>query len=633
MKKTLKLVGIFIAILTVGITGGLSVYFLIQNNKTYYIDDIRIIEPIAEANTYIYTNAENTYATLKNQKVYMTAESDNLLEIAVFLDTTASLSKLKIQSSDRSVADIVYLNGKCYVEYKKAGQAEISVSIDMVKDSFMLYVYNRPADEFNVYDLTYYGKYAEKFANKIVAYADDKLYEYDFSSKSAFYEESDEEVEEPAAPVAQPQAENNEELPEGELPEEEKKPIIDFKDDDETVNGDLLEIDRTSVNEDVFAYVELDASTRKLSIQCKSSLSEILNSEGKLHLDESIVIQSYYYSAEGEKKPSKSYVVDVHIIPDAPEFLQVEMAATPDFENSYILMDTKDFAGATEEEIAANIESFLSFQKAEQYLLNQEEKSSYTAFFTDKVSEIYLKFRKVYTNGDIVYLDELSKEENPFSLSFEDDRLILSQNKEYYTLKLDREYFETNGSNFYEISLQLGDFLSKNSTFKFEFKEFNEDNLFDFYEFDVETLSFRYKYWDLRTRYSNEFCDPDGNIVDFGGLSIDFEELIPDDVIETGVKFVSESYDQESGMAIFEVSYNVPFELTYECLPDDAVIEVVGFEPVDYGTAANRYRFTVNANGIFTATNSSLEPVIVEIKVKINGTEYTDRCIVKLKTK
>ena len=632
MKKTLKLVGIFIAILTIGITGGLSVYFLIQNNKTYYIYDLRIIEPVAEANTYIYTNKENKYATLKNQTVYMTAESDNLLQIAVFTDTTADMSKLKIQSSDRSVADIVYVNGRCFVEYKKAGEVKITASIDMVKDSFDLCVYNRPAAEFNVYDLTYYGKYAEKFANKLIAYADDKIYDYDFSTISAFYVEGSEEevedeiVEEP--PVA------DGEVVDGETPEETvKKPIINFKGDDETVNGDLLEIDNTSVNTDIFSKVSIDAATRKVSIQCKSSISEALIAEGKPYVDESIVIQSYYYSTEGEKKPLKSYVVDVHVIPDTPEFLQVEVAATPDFKDSYIFMDTEDFTDATEETISSNIESFLKYQKAEQYLLENEEKSTYTAFFTDKVSEIYLKFRKVYTNGDIVYLDEITKQNgNPFDFDAATNStgyLTLSQNKEYYTLKIDKTYFESNNNKF-DIELTLGDITNFSRTFTFEFKEFTAENAVKyFYKFDHETMTFTYKYWDLRTRYYNEICDPAGNVIDFGGIEIDFDALIPEKEDEQvySIKFVSALKDDSTGKAIFEVVLGVSFELVYERSPAEDTRRVT-FTIVDSVSAQNRSRFSFD-NGVIKVSSSNFEQI--EVKVEINGVEASDTCYIRLK--
>lgn len=621
MKKTIKLVVIFMAVMIVGITGGLSVYFLIQNNKTYYINDLRIVEPISAASTYVYRNKENEYKTMKNQKVYMTANSDNYFEIAVFTDTTANMDKLKITSSDNNVASIVYIEGKCYVQYKKAGVATITASIDMVKDSFDLSVYNRVAEEFNVYDKTYYGDYYEMFSNKIIAYADDKQYAYDFSTTSKFFVQQEEE---PLGPEIEIEEENE---------EGEKKPekVIPTN-DNEKVNGDLLEIDMTSVNTEVFENIKIDASSRKILVTCKSSLSTLLNSQRKSYVDESIVVQSYYYSTEGEKKPSKSYVVDVHVIADAPEFLQIIMSATPDFENSYVFMDTVTYEDKIESEIIANIDEFLSYQKAEQYLFENEEKSTYTGFFTERVSDVYLKFRKVYTNGDIEYLNPLTEDDNPFNLKYwdsvadewknpiEDGYLTLSQNKEYYTLNLDETYFNGHDNKF-EVKVTLEDMTDFDSVFTFEYKDFTAANVTDFYKFDYKTKVFEYKYWDLRTRYYNEICNANGDIVNFGGISIDIKSLMPDE----DVKFVSRKYERDTGRAIFEVEKGVSLKLTYECILEDNVGDVV-FTVVEGNSALNSERFTLS-KGVITISSIEFRQIVVRIEV--DGSY--DECIVRLK--
>ena len=487
MKKTLKLVGIFIAILVVGIVGGLSGYFVIQKNKTFHIYDLRIVEPAAGASSYIYMNAERKYTSIKNKKVYMTANSDNRFEIAIYAYTSNKTKDIKIVSSNKDVADIIYLDGKCYVEYKQAGETTISASIDKVIDSFDLYVFNQPAEEFYVYDERYYGEYSldDRFLNKIVAYADNLVYEYDFKTNSVFSDT-----------------------------------------DDFAVNGDLLRIDETSVDKDVFEKVEIDASRRKLIVKCKSSFSETLVANQELKKNKSITVQSYYYSEEGGLKPSKPYHIDVRVIADTPEFLQMVMSSTPDFDDSYVFMDTLDFSRATEEYIYNNIEDFLSYQKAEKYLALNNEKSTYTSFFTDKVSEVYIKFRKVYTNGDIVYLNPMAEENgNPYTITCDSDCLTLSQNKEYYTLKLTRSYYETLGSNDFILNVSVDDFIDFDSDFVFEFKEFSAENIEDFYAYNGNTKTFTYTYWDERTRYNNEICDTRGNIVDFGGIEIDFSTL------------------------------------------------------------------------------------------------------------
>lgn len=487
MKKTLKLVGIFIAILVVGIVGGLSGYFIIQKNKTFHIYDLRIVEPAEGANTYIYMNPEKKYSSIKNKKVYMTANKDNKFEIAIFADTSNKTQDIKIVSSDKDVANIVYMNGKCYVEYKKAGVATITASIDKVVDSFDLYVYNQPAEDFYVYDEKYYGDYSldNRFLNKIVAYADDLVYEYDFITNSIFNDSDDDEV-----------------------------------------NGDLLRVDESSIDKDVFDLVEIDASRRKLIIKCKSTFSQFLVDNQELKKNKSITVQSYYYSEEGELKPSKTYHVDVRVIADTPEFLQIVMSSTPDFDDSYVFMDTLDFSGATEEYIYNNIENFLSYQKAEKYLAENDERSTYETFFTDKVSEIYVKFRKVYTNGDIVYLNPMSEENgNPYTITCDNSCLILSQNKEYYTLRLTREYYQNLGSDLFNLKISVDDFIDFDSDFVFEFKDFSAENVLDFYSYNANSKTFEFKYWDERTRYNNEICDESGRIIDFGGIVIDFAAL------------------------------------------------------------------------------------------------------------
>ena len=73
MKKSLKLVAIFMAVLVVGVVGGISLYFLIANNKTYYVYDVRIVEPVKDESYYVYTNPDAKYTSLKNKTVYMTS--------------------------------------------------------------------------------------------------------------------------------------------------------------------------------------------------------------------------------------------------------------------------------------------------------------------------------------------------------------------------------------------------------------------------------------------------------------------------------------------------------------------------------------------------------------------------------
>ena len=491
MKKTLKLVIIFGVILFAGFAGGLAGYFLIQENKTYYIYDLRIVEPVEVAPQYVYLNDEYEYTQFKNKKVYLTSADDNKLEIGVYISTSIGTRDVELVSSNTDVADFVFEDGKCFVYYKKAGKTTITASHEKVKDSFDLYVYNQPAEDLKVFDNEYYGEYSEVFPNKVVAYADDLVYEYDIVANSAF-----------------------------------------ATDDNDLINADLLRIDESSINKDVFDSVVIDAKNKKLKIQCKSSITELLMAQQKIETDESIVIQSYFYSSQGDIKLSKSYIINVHVIADTPEFLQVIMATTPDFSNSYVFMDTTNYEDATEEQIYANIEDFLSYQKAETYLAQNTEKSVYNTFFTSKTTEIYLKFRKVYTNGDIVYLNPInaadSENPHPYSFSQGAEYLTLSQNKEYYILKLNKDDFAGNPIT---ITLKLDDYINFDSDFVFEYKEYTAENVDYFYSFDAVTQSFVYTYWDLRAMYDNEICNAEGQIINFGGIVIDFSKY-PDPPVE-----------------------------------------------------------------------------------------------------
>jgi hypothetical protein len=295
-------------------------------------------------------------------------------------------------------------------------------------------------------------------------------------------------------------------------------------------------------------------------------------------------------------------------------------------------MDTVTYEDKTETEITANIDEFLSYQKAEQYLFENKEKSTYTGFFTERVSDVYLKFRKVYTNGDIEYLNPLTKEDNPFNLKYwdsvagewkdpiEDGYLTLSQNKEYYTLNLDETYFNGHDNKF-DLKVTLEDMSDFDSEFTFEYKDFTAENVTDFYNFDYKTKIFTYKYWDLRTRYYNEICDASGNVVNFGGISINLRLLMPDE----DVKFISRKYERDTGRAIFEVEKGVSLKLAYECVLEDNIGDVV-FTVIEGNSALNSERFTLS-KGVITVNSIEFRSIVVRIEV--DGSY--DECIVRLK--
>ena len=344
MKKTLKLVGIFMAVTIVVIAGGLSIYFLVQNNRTYYIYDLRIVEPIANANRYIYTDSEGTYTSIKNQTVYMTSDGANRFEIGIYAYTSINTTNVEISSSDTSVARVIISNNHCYVEYIGAGVATITVSIGDVTDSFNVYVYNDVANDFIVYDNRYYGEYSNYFPNQITSYSDAIEYTYDYVVSNSS--------------------------------------MVDAGD---VINSSLIRIDETKLNTEVFENVAIDAVNKKLVLTCKADLDS--------NVDETIVIQTYYYTVDGAIKVANNYYVNVHVVAYTPEFLQIELATTPDFTDGYVFMDTQqiDESSLTEDILQNNteiLENFLSYQKAESNLVSLNERSVYNTYFTEKVTTI-----------------------------------------------------------------------------------------------------------------------------------------------------------------------------------------------------------------------------------------------------
>ncbi len=467
MKKTLKIVLIFMGIVLVAAVGGLSGYALVTKNKTWYIFDVRLVEPHPNGNSYMYTTDEVKFNSIKNQKVYMTTAEENFMEIAVYAITSNNTREAVVVSSDPSVAKVVFKNEKCYINYLKAGKATITTDVGGVRDSFTIEVFDQVADEFSVYDKAYYGDYHTYFPNTIIGYSDMIEYKYDYSVFSSSGEGAD-----------------------------------------DVIDNDLLKIDETTVDTDVFESVSLDPVNHTVNVKCKSGLPSSINS--------SFVVQSYYFSDDDVMKIHKNFVVDVRIITYDPEFLQIELATTPDFEDSYVFMDTTviDSSSLTEEIIKQDdnvLEEYLAYKKAENYLTKNDEKAVYKTLFTDKVSKIYIKFRKVYTNGDVVYLNPLNTD-NPFTLSLDNTYMKIAPTEDFYLLTIEPEYFDTHTS--FDISVSLNNF-DLSHTFKFEFAELVKTNVNLFYNYDETTGIYEYKYWDARSRFDTEYYDEAGNVIGF----------------------------------------------------------------------------------------------------------------------
>ena len=94
-----------------------------------------------------------------------------------------------------------------------------------------------------------------------------------------------------------------------------------------------------------------------------------------------------------------------------------------------------------------------------------------------------------------------------------------------------------------------------------------------------------------------------------------------------GVAFESMIYDEETGYAVFEVDKNLETPLEYKVFPSTCTGYKVYFDPVDKGTAENSARFTFE-NGKITVNSDTFEEVTYKVRIG----DYTDTCIVRLKT-
>ena len=474
MKKTLKLVFMFAGGLFAVIIGALTGFVLIDKNKTYYIYDVRIVEPVEGMSGYIYTDKEAEYTSVKNQSFYMSSKEKNYYPIAVYVSTSNNSKDVKITSSDTSIAKISYKDDSCYVEFLSEGFVTISSELDGVKDTLTFHIYDQIPSVFTVYDYDYYGDYAELFPNTLVSYADDIEYRYKYYMDNA----SD-------------------------------------TGDNEHIDGDLLRVDRSNLDEDIFSFVEIDSATKELVVKCKKP--ETLQRE---NIDSVIILQSFYKTGSGEIVLENDYLINLHIVLYLPEFLQIEVSSTPDFDEKMVFMDKAkiDISTITNEQILANpnvLDEYLSAEKAENYMHAIGETLTRDVFFTDRVNKLYIRFRMVYTNGDIVYLkDGLNAD-----FVFDNSALcVIGPTNDYYVMTLDDSNYFTPTIRDFNISISVYgfEFEEVDYSFDFTYKESLEVNINDFYDRDDETGIYTYKYWDDRARFMNEIYDESGNVVGFG---------------------------------------------------------------------------------------------------------------------
>ena len=461
--------------ITALIVVALSGFLIINKNKTYYIYDVRIVEPVEGMNGYIYTDSEAEYVSIKNQSFYMSSEENNFYPIAVYASSSNNSTNIKITSSDSSVAQIVYKDDGCFVQFLKEGFVTITSELDGVKDSLIFHIFDQVPSEFTVYDYSYYGDYAELFPNTLVSYADNMEYRYKFYLDNASH-----------------------------------------TGDNEHIDGDLIRLDTANLDTDVFSNVYIDSATKELVVKCKKP--ETVQKE---NIDSVVILQSFFRDKDGQIKLENDYIVKIHVVLYIPEFLQIEVSSTPDFDESTVFVNTKsiDISSITTEQILENpnlLDEYLAAEKAENYLKKNNEHSTYNAFFTDRVERLYLRFRMVYTNGDIVYL----KHGNNASFSFSDpDLCVEGPTKDYYVLVLNEDnYYTSPTTTSFNITLDIYDFTfeADDKIFQFVYKTSSNANVEDFYSFDDETGFYTFNYWDDRARFVNEIYDADGNIIGFG---------------------------------------------------------------------------------------------------------------------
>ncbi len=474
MKKTLKLVMIFAGGLLAIVISAMTGYFLIAKNKTFYIYDVRLVEPNEGMKGYIYTDSESEYTSIKNKIVYMNNKKSNLCPIAVYASSSSNANDVKITSSDPSIAKIMYQDGGCYVQYLKEGFVTITSELYGVKDSFTIQIFDQIPSEFTVFDYEYYGDYAEVFPNEIVSYADGVEYRYNFYLNNAAFTGSN-----------------------------------------ENIDGDLLEFNESSYDKDVFELVAIDSETNELIVKCK--IPEDTRTD---NINDIIVLQSFYYDEYGEKVYGEPYKIHVHINLYIPEFLQIEVSSTPDFDEAIVFTNTQIDANFKDnysnEYIKDNpkvLTNYLSAEKAENYLSKNGEKATYNVFLTDRVKRIYLRPRMVYSNGDIVYL----KNGDNSVINIADPSLCkLDPSGDYFIMTLNTtNYFTSSQIISFDIDVSLIGF-TLNHKFKFVYKESSNENIRDFYKYDEASGVYTYNYWDVRAEFTNELYDENGKITGFG---------------------------------------------------------------------------------------------------------------------
>ncbi len=499
MKKTLKLLLIFMGSIVVILVGGIGGYSLIMNNQTFYIYDLRLVKPDDSNKGYIYTTNSENYRTMPSSTVYLQSEEENYLPLGVFVSTSNGTTDVSITSSNKEVADVEFRNNRCYVNYKKSGEATITATIGPISDSFTLHVLEGIPNDFRVYDFDYYGEnYAtrEDYINKLYCYSDvDKELSYEYS-----YELFD---------------------------------AVGTVDENYFNNGSL-EVDKSSFNGDYFKDISIDKNNQKLNIVCNK-----LELAASVHT--SIGINSYMM-IDGQKYLNKVFNVDVQIIANEVEFAQVEVSTSPEFSDNcvYLNIDNVKYSNNLS---SSELKSYLTCQRVEENLKTDGESAVFDMFISNKTPQIYVKFRLVYTNGTVLDLNR-SNLGSLYEFSFDGKKfdenqnyLYLTEDKnnyiecepmgEYFVIKLSSDYVKSLANKASKLEFYfLGELedlslnKAENITLRtFNFNYLDIENASDMQKLYVQNQdgTYSYNYWDKRTIPDNVVYDENGNVVEFVG--------------------------------------------------------------------------------------------------------------------
>ena len=219
--------------------------------------------------------------------------------------------------------------------------------------------------------------------------------------------------------------------------------------------------------------------------------------------------------------------MEVRIVRYIPEFIQLEISSTADFEEGYVFTDTrKENIGDVitpqmiadpsliTDEVEARLDQCLQAEKAENYLTENGEKATYRAYFNENVKELKIRIRMVYTNGDIVYLKQGVNAVISFNGLAESDHCVLDPTNDFYIMKLDKTNIFADESSKFTIEIKETVIGMNHLVRSFDFEFKTQTDWTNYYTQDGKI--YKFNYWDKRAKFLNEIYDKNGNVIAFG---------------------------------------------------------------------------------------------------------------------